>query len=258
MSGNIYEVYEYESPVLEGYEIPEKEKGGRDKVANLENKEKNREKVLQRARQKIRRQVNANVFQWTQPDGRMAIPKMVTLTFAENVQDVETANYEFKKYILRLKHKYRQDVAYTAVIEFQERGAVHYHVIFYNLPYIADLKQFEQIWKNGQINVKAIKKVDNLGAYLCKYLTKDTAESLKEKKSYFSSRGLKQPEEIKDAKKVSLIEQGLGQEPVFETEFDNEHTGKVTYKQYNLNAYVRQPRRKKRKNVTVKRDIKIS
>jgi hypothetical protein len=51
-----------------------------------------------------------------------------TLTFRENLHNIKEANYEFLKFIKRVKYKFG-DFKYLAVIEFQDRGAIHYHMI---------------------------------------------------------------------------------------------------------------------------------
>lgn len=57
-----------------------------------------------------------------------------------------------------------------------------------NLPYIA-AKELENIWSNGFIKINAIDKVDNLGAYVIKYMTKDHAdERLQGLKAYNCSK----------------------------------------------------------------------
>jgi hypothetical protein len=204
-------------------------------VATLEDKEKHREQTLKKARQKIRRLVNANAGQWTSPNGQKAKPKFLTLTFKDNETDLKKANYEFMKFIQRLKYRYRLDVKYLAVVEFQKRGAIHYHLILFNMPYIDQLDALQAVWGHGFIKLKGIKEVDNVGAYLCKYLTKETAEKLKEEKSYFSSRGLHQPEVLKNDKKIDQLVAGLGS-PRFEAEYSNEYIGITKYKQFNLNS----------------------
>ncbi|MGM9458151.1 rolling circle replication-associated protein, partial [Lacticaseibacillus rhamnosus] len=60
--------------------------------------------------------------------------KFVTFTFAENVKDIDQANREWKKFVQRLRRRYG-DFKYLSVIEFQKRGAVHYHMIS-DLPYV--------------------------------------------------------------------------------------------------------------------------
>lgn len=231
ISGSVVEVYEYENPIFRGY----KSNGGRDKVADDESKEKNRRDTMRRARQEIRRIVNANVGAY----GEHFTAKFLTLTFSDNVTDLDEAHYEFMKFIKRLNYlvfgtKFA-NLRYTAIPEFQDRGAVHYHVILYNLPYVK-AGVIEEVWGNGFIKINKIDDVDNVGAYVCKYLTKAQGdERLRGRKCYFNSRGLIKPVVIEDEKKTETIKQSLPEELMtVSTEYENEHLGKIRYRQYNL------------------------
>lgn len=231
VSGGVVEVYEYEKPIFKGY----KSNGGRNKEADEEGKEKNRKDTLRRARQEIRRIVNANVGAY----GEHFTAKFLTLTFGDNVTDLDQAHYEFLKFIKRLNYlvfgtKFA-NLRYTAVPEFQGRGAVHYHVILYNLPYVKT-DVIEKVWGNGFIKINKIDDVDNVGAYVCKYLTKaQDDERMRGRKCYFNSRGLFKPFVIEDEKKTENIKQSLPDEfMTVSTEYDNEHLGKISYRQYNL------------------------
>lgn len=86
--------------------------------------------------------------------------KFFTLTFAENKTDVKDCNYIFMKFIQRLKYKFGKDIKYLAVIEFQQRGAVHYHVLS-NIPYIKQ-DELQDLWGQGFVFINAISHVDNI------------------------------------------------------------------------------------------------
>lgn len=232
ISGNVIEVYEYEKSVYKGY----KSNGGRNKEADEEGKEKNRKDTLRRARQEVRRIVNANVGAY----GEHCTSKFLTLTFGDNITDLDKAHYEYKKFIQRMNYlvygKKSGWLRYTAVPEFQKRGAVHYHVILYNLPYTkADV--IAKVWGNGFIKINKIDDVDNVGAYVCKYLSKEQDnDRLKGRKCYFNSRGLFKPVVIEDEKKVENIKNSLPREKrTVLTAYENDYTGITIYEQYNLN-----------------------
>lgn len=237
ISGDIIEYFEYERQVRGGIGVRDGPLG-RSKGANETSKEINRVVVMQRARTTLRRLINANIGQWVDSRGRPYVSKFVTLTFADNVTELAQANPEFKKFIKRLNRYVGYKVEYNAVPEFQKRGAVHYHVIFYNLSYIAN-KKLREIWNQGFVRVNNIDKVDNVGAYVCKYMGKDFGEvdKLKEQKCYFSSRGLLKPVEIKEKPRVQSIVGTLSEEFVrYKTQFDTEYLGKIQYTQYNLKS----------------------
>ena len=153
----------------------------------------------------------------------------------ENILEVKIANKHFNKFIMRMNYRYG-DFKYIAIIEFQHRGAVHYHFLC-NLPYIK-AKEVEKIWGHGFIKINRIKKVTNLGAYVCKYLQKDmTEERLFNKKKFFCSKDIERPIEVFDDRAVEdlLLYYDLNSiAPEFEATFSNEYIGTVKYKQFKL------------------------
>ena len=237
-SGDVIEIYKYEKGVFKGG-INKSGRAGNGSITD-EEKEKNRKVVLTRARRNLRRIINSNINQW----GDGVTSKFVTLTFKDNVTDLDEANYEYRQFIKRLNYKVYgkrcSNLKYSAVVEFQERGAVHYHVIFYNLPYIKS-NVIEEVWGNGFVKINKIDDIDNVGAYICKYLTENNDDSrLKGRKSYFNSRGLKKPIEVYlDYDELENIKKSLpGQAMTYKGEFNNEYVGKVEYEQYNLSISV--------------------
>ena len=159
-------------------------------------------------------------------------PKFITLTFKENVQCIKTANMEFKLFRQRLEYHLQKKIKYVAVIEFQRRGAIHYHMIIFNIPFLKS-KTLEEIWGNGFIKVNKVNQVDNIGAYMGKYMGKDNNQKLAGNKSYFSSRSLLKPVEIIDSKKIGLLTQALDGNLVYQAEYENDYNGLITYRQYN-------------------------
>lgn len=237
-SGNVIEVFHYEKGYLKGFTNPERKSMGRIKDYESEESEANREKSLNRAKANLRRLINANHGQY----GDHVSSKFLTLTFGENVTDIEVANYEFKKFMQRLNYKLfdskKANLKYVVVPEKQQRGAIHYHVVLFNVPFV-DSGLLAEIWGNGFIKINKIDNVDNVGAYISAYLGKEDdvhGDWLKGKKSYFSSRGLLKPQEITDIKKVEQVASALPLEKIsYSAKFSNEHLGNISYLQYNLN-----------------------
>ncbi|MEK4302438.1 hypothetical protein MKY30_24060 [Oceanobacillus sp. FSL W8-0428] len=252
-SGRITEIYSYEEGITIGLKgktnsntakaggnMPEEERVLREKD--------NLRRSLGRTVQTLRRTINANIHEWGKEK-----PKFMTLTFKENVLDHEVANKEFREFIKRLSRKLfkkQSGLKYTCVVERQARGSIHYHVLFYNLPFIK-FDDLLKVWENGKeqrgLHINAIEDIDNVGAYVVKYIEKDiqamkngydpkTGKSAKEKnkKLFFQSRGLIKPtEKALSAEEVTELEKQLIDDKavVFEAEHNNEHVGKMTYKQ---------------------------
>jgi hypothetical protein len=225
VSGDIIEVYNYKNDILCGYIDKKKNSKGRQAVAKYEDKLLNRKKTLQRNRRDIRRLVNCNIQENS---------KFITLTFADNITDLKQANYEWKKFKQRLETKIGYKLQYLVVIEFQKRGAVHYHCVMFNLPYIQNNK-LREIWGNGYVKINKIDNVDNVGAYVCKYITKDNEDDrLIGQKMYFASRGLKKPIEIKEESRVKSLASSLPASALtYSSTFENEYNS-VLYRQYNI------------------------
>lgn len=198
------------------------------------------ESSIFRAKGNLKKLINANAWQWFDENGKVFIPIFLTLTFAENVTDTKIANYEFTKFIQRFNYEIihkKSYLQYSVVIEFQKRGAVHYHLVFYNLPFIKDLKnKLIKIWGNGFTNYRKIKNIKNVGSYMCKYMTKELdGTKLYGQKCYFSSRGLHKP--------VTKNNPGVGEyilaflpssTMVYEKIFDSKYCKSVHYRQYDL------------------------
>jgi len=109
----------------------------------------------------------------------------VTLTYKENMTDFKRLYSDFKRFMTRLKRKYQQEttIDYISVVEPQERGAWHCHVLmrFNDLDSIYIPNKFDKrkrpidaplydMWEQGYVTIKSLKDIDNIGAYLSAYL----------------------------------------------------------------------------------------
>lgn len=126
-------------------------------------------------------------------------PIFLTLTFKENVTSLTEANKIFTGFTKRLSYQIFKSkknlLKYLVVPEFQKRGAVHYHIIYFNLPFVPDLfNRVSSIWGRGFVFVESIRNLEHLGNYIAKYFTKDSYDKrLLGQKAYFCSKGLKKP-----------------------------------------------------------------
>ena len=165
--------------------------------------------------------------------------KFITLTFKDKgdvkMTDLSTANYEFKKFIERLKSKFG-DFKYLAVIEFQKRGAIHYHMVS-NLEYVKNLN-LRKIWSNGFVRINRINECDNIGLYVMKYMHKDLTDvRLHKRKAYLRSNNLEWPEIINDDAVVrDLVERKelLDDDAVDFNTFKSEHYGRINKRVFNM------------------------
>jgi len=141
------EIYFYHVPVIYGYSVEEKSRNIMSPVKNeLSEIEilKKRENYYKNKVQHIRRLINMNFDNQT---------KFLTLTFADELEDLNEANYLFNKFIKRLNYRIVTKVCYIATWEIQlkrkkktGKSVIHYHVVLFRFPYISS-KDLEKIWK---------------------------------------------------------------------------------------------------------------
>lgn len=165
-------------------------------------KGKKSDRSLWRAREKIYQLVEGNLGR----DGRK--PIFFTLTQKDQETNLRISNAKIKALMRRLKVFLGYSPKYLIVPEFHKSGAIHYHGVFFNLPYIHVKKFRHDLWKQGYVDLQLPKKIKSVARYLAKYLTKDTLVNLpKNEKTYFCSRDLIRPVlHYTDSKPQDIIE----------------------------------------------------
>lgn len=164
-SGDIVEVYLYSRGILCGqsreYDII-RDDSDDDKEKRAGN--------LYRARQNLRRLIWANMGRY---------PKFLTLTYASLILDPDVVKRDVNYFCRKMARKgYR--LRYIYVLENQRKrgkregneGCLHVHMVLFNderIPY----QVINDCWPHGQTHIHKIDDVKNLGAYVCKYITKD-------------------------------------------------------------------------------------
>lgn len=117
----------------------------------------------------MREYINTNVI-----DPRKAL--FITLTYAENMQDPQRLYNDFRKFNMRFAYYMRKNelppYEYIVAVEPQARGSLHAHLLLIfqkKAPFIPS-KDLSAVWGHGFVKIKALKNVDNIGAYLSAYL----------------------------------------------------------------------------------------
>lgn len=185
ISNDIVEVYEYRFPISV-------ERRNHDIIKGSKKEDGKRFDNLQRSRAEIRRYIWCNITPFS---------KFVTLTYEHTCLDYDQVVLDFKMFIKNLKRK-GFSFPWLYVTEHQKErglkegneGSLHIHAVFFTDEFI-HYDIIHDCWKKGGVDIHSIDHVNNLGAYVCKYLTKDEFD-LYEKNSYHISRGLKKPIEI--------------------------------------------------------------
>jgi len=226
--GNFIEKYEYEKPLFWGFQV-------KPTLKNTANEKKDRtDSSINRARQKLYKIILSNI------DEQQKYKNLfVTLTFKKNVIDIKKANYEFKKFIQRFYSFMGKKYKYITVIEFQKRGAVHYHTLLFNVPYKKDLHlEITKLWKNGATDIQSIKHIKNLSAYISKYIRKGFFDKrLNTNKAYFCSRSCIYPQEWKQEKDIDkILDRNIIQ--LSKTTYPSNKLGQIKKSLYKLNKNI--------------------
>lgn len=190
--GNILEIYHYKEPICTGFKI-EKDRNKREQTEII--KQENLQRSIKRTKRKIFELVNSNYVK-----GKSSF---LTITFKENMTDYDLAFNYWDRFKKKVEYHYKFKLRYCGVVEFQERGSIHFHICLFNVPYLHQPKLYE-LWNSivpGGINVKGIKdnECDNVGAYMTYYMNKDLEngfgkEEYRGRKRYFYSRNLNKPD----------------------------------------------------------------
>jgi hypothetical protein len=172
-----------------------------------------------RARKSVRLLLQANGWQWLAEDKPIR-PVFVTYTFKECETSLKQANRDFNKFTKRANYEILGTKAaglkWLTVPEFQKRGAVHYHTIYFNLRQ-QEFGKFAQVslslyqklnrsWKQGYLFIEQVDTLDHLTNYVSKYFTKTKNDRrFFGEKKYFTARGLLQPKEFRDPGVVKTL-----------------------------------------------------
>lgn len=135
---------------------------------------------LRRTIKRLRDLINCNFFG---DDNEL----FITLTYRENMTDYKRLYKDFDRFYKRLRYRFKDiEFCYISVIEPQERGAWHLHVLLKALNkdylFIDNDSVISELWGQGFTKTQRLRGVDNVGAYLSSYLTDLIDEKGRKKK----------------------------------------------------------------------------
>lgn len=169
-----------------------------------------RKDSAQRASMAFRRLVLSNL-------GGADNPVLITLTYAENITNLRQGYKDFTAFIESLRYRFKNKFKYIAVPEFQKRGAVHFHTLFWGIPldsFGVKASRSLQIknlidcpyWSHGFVFAKETDGDERLSSYLVKYMSKAFLDpSLKNQKCYVASRNCLRPKSYSGIDSVFVI-----------------------------------------------------
>lgn len=172
---------------------------------------------------------------------------LITLTFAENVTDIDFANKRFKYFRDKVRRVFK-DFKYICVPEFQDRGAAHFHLLTNisidddKLIYLQeDNKKFKHIryWDEGFTKVDNVNKnIKKIIGYISKYMSKDIDNRLFNHRRYFYSRNLNKPKTIYlDLNNFEHLEYYLklinGKDEIYKNDYQSSYTQElITFREF--------------------------
>jgi len=247
-SGNIIEVYEYSGNLTQ-------------------RKKRKRESYIRRARSTSRRGDNVNRLQKnfvrlvrSNLTGSEC-PAFFTLTVAEVVR-VELGYRFFTEFISRLRRVFGKHFKYIAVPEFQVRGAIHFHVLFWGFKKevienevpsvktfgeggnikLGEVKRgsrfFQRLWQRGTVDCFLTDGSPKLASYVSKYMSKALFDDrLLAQKAYICSRNVMRSVSLKTSTVLNFASGIWGidlKKPVVEKHFDTHWLGKGRYRLYDM------------------------
>lgn len=248
--GNTLEVYEYEKDIFRLVGGTRRNHaptdvhvgmgtGGEDTLSDQGSEEKRAKRTdnARRASMAFRRIVSANL------GGSSTLPTLVTLTYKDNFTDLAGAYQHLTAFIQSLRYRYGRTFSYILVPEFQKRGAVHFHALFWGLPEEVLLKErrdrtFFRLWGHGFVFIKHTDGNEKLAFYLSKYFTKTFLDPrLMNQKSYVASRNIKRPLVQKGPFIISYLldEYGVTEPPVVDRSYQTTWLGEGRLRIYKLN-----------------------
>lgn len=119
-----------------------------------------------------------------------------TFTFKENRFDYEICKKKLQQFLNDFS-KRKTHIEYLAIPEQHENGAWHFHMLIQG-----DIQKYlTQAWrsnrfqfkgfKHGINEVECVKDTQRVSMYITKYITKELQDTLKNKRRFLCSRGLK-------------------------------------------------------------------
>jgi len=242
--GETFELYEYDREPLPARKRTTRVRHDDDGDSNMgaDGKDSLSERQLGKRRDNaksaamaFRRLVSSNLT-GTEP------PILVSLTYAENQEDLSIGYADFRSFIQALRYKFGKAFRYVCVPEFQARGAVHFHALFWGLPFELvsqerSTRTIAMMWGHGFIDMIPTDGHEKISSYLAKYMSKAfTDPRLRNQKAYTASRNVLRPTVGKGFAPVwPVLDDYVGNSPiVMQKTYWTKYLGNCKYTVYQI------------------------
>jgi len=211
---NLIEVYEYEKDIRDNgrksvssrdWRVNEDTGCCEDMAVIRKDREKRSQSQKVRTKENARRSMLAFKRLVASNLSEFDRPVFITLTYAENIEDLKLARKDFNSFATSLVYHFGKAVKYVCVPEFQKRGAVHFHTLFWGLPSVVvgeerHTRFLAGIWNRGFLDVCATDGNIKIAGYVAKYMEKSFLdERLKGMRAWTCSRNMLKPVVDKNA-----------------------------------------------------------
>jgi len=231
--GDTLEIFEYEKkPTLRRKGVKRFKDTKKTAVVNTT---KRKDNALQ-AQRNFRRLVSANLSREK--------PLLFSITYKENMTDINIGYRDYRLFTQSLRHKFGKDFKYIATVEFQKRGAIHFHGLFWGLPpkIISPVlekknRTVANIWGKGFIDIRQTDGNNKLSSYLAKYMVKAFIDPrLKNKKAYVSSRNVLRPDIQSNPLLLPILFKNLEENdvPVFDNKYKTKYLGECRHRLFKI------------------------
>lgn len=164
--------------------------------------------------------------------------KFLTLTFNNendfDITDIKSCNNKYSLFIRRLSRKF-PGFKYITVLEFQKRGAVHYHILC-NIGFKFK-SELQELWGHGYIQINRVRTSSHIVRYISKYMMKHAEdERFINHRRYFCSQNLVKPIRLGPHESTHLLELIRRKQlaPVASYKYFAHCNGLIAVEQYNL------------------------
>lgn len=219
VSGSVVEVYDYSSPVWIM-------KDSKSSTASINPKDN------------LRRLVSSNLYRWRAESGKAFKPLFLTLTLKEQKTSITSARLLYKLFMVRFasyRKKFDGGVnRYVSVMELTKAGVPHFHIMFFNLPFIPNFfYDVSKIWGKGYVLHKVVNGSGlRTAEYMAKYLIK---QDKGQGRRYMASKGLLRPVTLYDESDINAFMSFMLEYDFYEVmnyQYPSRIVGNVSYRRY--------------------------
>lgn len=187
---------------------------------------------LRKTFKKLREIINTNFT-------GQANEKFITLTYRENMQDVERLQRDFQIWMKSVRRKFGK-CDYISIVKYQDRGAFCLQTVikFYELEnnYL-DYDVIRSLWKHGIVLIDRLVKNKDIGLCITDNINNNAAYYPSAMKLYRRSKGIKDPVVYVTTKKdfiESIDDMELVNSSKYEVVSDGEVVNFTSYENYTM------------------------